>query len=289
MNAKKPYHFKVLRYIHDSFTGEFLNIGLIVYSEETAYFKARLLQKYSRITGAFPSADGEYYRRYISSLQNKFNHLSDGIMSQQHSLLEKEELEKQILKILPHDDSSIQFGPVQGGITEDIDDVFDDLYHRLIETYIDIEDKSAKTEQDIWNLFSRPLRSKNVLNLLRNTVIQTPKLDIELDHAWKNGKWKAIQPISFDLQHAGSINNKAKQWFGNNVLLNASDEIGKIYCLIGKPRAEDSLILKAYTHAKDLLSSKEYCHKVEVIEEENHESFADEISSVIEEDTKIEH
>ena len=47
MNTKIPFQFKVLRYIHDSFTGEFLNIGLALYSQSAPYLQVKLLDKCS--------------------------------------------------------------------------------------------------------------------------------------------------------------------------------------------------------------------------------------------------
>jgi hypothetical protein len=86
MNARIPFQFKVLRYIHDSFTGEFLNVGLAFYAKNSPYFRVRLLHKYARITSAFPGADGEHYRQYVASLQSKFDHLAEKVNSQQSTL-----------------------------------------------------------------------------------------------------------------------------------------------------------------------------------------------------------
>jgi len=58
--------------------------------------------------------------------------------------------------------SSIQFGPIQGAMAQDLDAVFNDLYYRLIETYIPGQEHLSRTEQEIWNLFSKPLRAHNV-------------------------------------------------------------------------------------------------------------------------------
>src|SRR5262245_30400253 len=83
MNTKIPFQFSILRYLHDSFTGEFLNIGIALYGQEPGYFRVQLLQKYARVTSAFPMADGEFYRRYITSLQGKFDQLAEKVNSNQ--------------------------------------------------------------------------------------------------------------------------------------------------------------------------------------------------------------
>lgn len=286
MNKKTPFQFKILRYFHDTFTGEFLNVGLALYSQDAHYFRVRLLHKYQRITSAFPTADGEHYRKYITALQTKFDSLAEEVNSKQLTLQQwlPELVDELLSKVLPPDDSSIQFGPTQGGMAADLDMVFNDLYYRLVELYIPSEEHLSRTEQEIWNLFSRPLRVQSVVGLLRPTIIRTEMDDIELDHAWKNGRWKALQPLSFDLQHASTISKKARTWLGTNVILNESSEIAKVYYLLGQPRRDDASLLKAYEKAKDLLGTGDYARKIEIIEEDEAEEFARSISPQIQSD-----
>ena len=283
MNTRIPFQFKVLRYIHDSFTGEFLNVGLALYAKNSPYFRVRLLHKYARITNAFPGTNGEHYHKYITSLQNKFDHLAEKVNDKQITLESwpPEYLDELLSQILPPDDSAIQFAPAQGGMAGNLDDVFNDLYYRLVETYIPVEEHLSRNEREIWNLFSKPLRSSYVIGLFRSTIIE----DVELEHAWKNGHWKALQPISFDLQQASYIQNKSRLWLGTNLLLNKSPEISKIYYLLGKPRRDDNTLQRAYSKAKDLLASLN-AKKVEIIEEDEAEDFANAISAQIKSDVE---
>jgi len=289
MNKKHIFHFRILRYIHDSFTGEFLNIGLVLFCQDPQFFKARLLHKYSRITCTFPNAEGEHYRRYITALQNRFDRFSTESHSKyiQENYLPIELSDDLISTVLTPDDSAIQFGPLLGGMALDLDLVFDDLYTRLIETYIKPEDRSNKDEQEIWSLMSKQLRPYNVMHHLRHATIDCASEEIEFEHAWKNGYWNALQPISFDLQHSGSIRNKSHQWYGTTVILDKSPELGKLYYLFGKPQKEDKSLLTAYQKAKDLIGIGDHAGKVEIIEEDEMEDFAKDISQKIQVD--IEH
>lgn len=289
MSSKHIFQYRILRYIHDSFTGEFLNIGLVLFSQDPPYFKARLLHKYSRITGAFPNAEGEHYRRYITALQNKFDRFSIGSKSDfiQQNYLPTDISDELISTILPPDDSAIQFGPLLGGMASNLDLVFDDLYTRLIEVYLKPEERSNKDDQEIWSLLSKQLRPYNVMHHLHHTIINWENEEIELGHAWKNGRWKALEPISFDLQHSGSIRNKSHQWLGTTVILDKSPILDKLYYLLGKPQKEDKSLGVAYQKAKDLLGLGEHASKVELIEEDEMEDFARDISQKIQSD--IEH
>ena len=290
MNTKIPFQFAVLRYIHDSFTGEFLNVGVAFYCQSPAFFQVRLLQKYSRITNAFPLADGEFYRRYISSLQTKFDRLVEKVNSKQTTFESwlPDRIEELLNQILPIDDSSIQFSEVQGGMTDDLEATFEDIYKRLVETHLPHEENESRSDMEIWGTFSKMLREQKVIRYLRPTVIQADSQDIVFDYAWKNGHWKALQPLSFDLIHPGSINKKAWQYFGMDVLLQKSKELNTLYYLLGKPQRDDSAVLKAYAKAKDLLGTGEHAKKIRLIEEDEAEDFARDIAPKIEADTSHE-
>ena len=287
MTTKTTFQFTVLRYVHDSFTGEFLNVGLALYSQTPAFFKAKFMQKYSRVTGAFPEANGEFYRRYVSHLQSQVDLLAEKVNSQQIPLEQwlPNRIDELLVKILPKDDSAVQFGPTQGGMTSNLEETFEDLYFRLVEAHIPHEDVLSRSEAEIWSVFYKSLKEHNIIHRLKPTTIRTRMDDITFDHAWKNGRWKALQPLSFDLTKAGSIRNKAHQYFGTNVILEDSDDISNLYYLLGKPRRDDSSLTKAYIKAKDLLGKGKHSRKIMLIEEDGAEDFANFISPQIEADT----
>jgi len=290
MTTKSQFQFSVLHYIHDSFTGEFLNIGLAFYSASPVFFHARFLHKYARLTATFPDADSELLRSYISRMQSKADELSENINDQQISFISPPpvQIEELLVQILPVDDSAIQFGKAQGGLTDNLEKTFEDLYLRLVETYLPHNQTSSRDEAQIWMVFSKHLKNQNVISRLRPTIIHAPKADVEFKHAWKNGHWKAMQPVSFDLLHAGSIKDKAFQYLGTNVVLGDSKDFGKLYYLLGKPRRNDSNLLMAYNKAKDLLGTGSTAKKIELIEEDGAEDFARFVSPQIEKDTSHE-
>ena len=87
-----------------------------------------------------------------------------------------------------------------------------------------------------------------------------------------------IEPLSFDLENADSIKEKAARWLGRTVALEGAVEEFKLYLLMGKPSQER--LMQAYTKAENLL------HKMpvakEFIREGEEEAFALEVQSEIE-------
>jgi len=289
MNPQKIFQFAVLRYIHDLTTGEFLNVGLALYSKPDNYLRVKLLPKYSRITNTFPGADGEFYRRYINHLQFKFNGLSQQIENAQASLFGDwpDHIEKLLHQVLPVDDSSVQFGPVQGGVSEDLKVVFDDLYSQLVERYIAEDEKRYRSDDEVWFTYSRIFRAHHILNLLKPKIIQTKRDEFEFDHAWKNGKWNLLQPLSFDLMHPTTIRRKAKTWLGTVIELEHNTEWARLYFLLGKPKDDQAKLAKAYGDAKDIIHDNLGDKRITIIEEDAADDFVKFIKPQIEDDLGI--
>ena len=262
--------------------------GLVLYAQEPPSLRVKLLTKYARITNTFPSADGEHYHGYISRLQTKFDAIAESVNNKQLTFdtHQPSKIEELLGAVLPVDDSSLQFGPVHGGMTHDVDYAFEDLYKRFVEAHLPMERENTRDEGAIWRLFSRPLKENMITHQLRSTIIKTPRDDIEFDHAWKNGRWNALQPISFDLLHAGNIRRKSHEWFTANVLINNAPDVASIYYLLGKPQSDELTVIKAYQKAKDLLGTGDFSQKVEVIEEDQAQDFAKTIARRIIADTE---
>ena len=59
---KTTYSTITLRYLHDVVTGEFANIGVVLYSAEQRYLEARFTPSYERLNAIFLKIDHLHYR-----------------------------------------------------------------------------------------------------------------------------------------------------------------------------------------------------------------------------------
>ena len=55
--SKHPYTYTILRYVHDTSTGEFANVGVVLSSPEAHYANAILRPTYGRLSKMFPGFD----------------------------------------------------------------------------------------------------------------------------------------------------------------------------------------------------------------------------------------
>ena len=68
----KQYQFAVLRYVHDTVTGEFINVGLCVFSKEGAFGGIKCRHTYKRITSVFPNVNGERLKSLLRHIESIF-------------------------------------------------------------------------------------------------------------------------------------------------------------------------------------------------------------------------
>ncbi len=128
----KTYQYQSIKYVHDHFTGEFVNIGVVVYDPETKYLGCKVTKKYKRISNFFPSSDGkrvlQLLQYFEKAIQLKAKELI-GLISPSISLTDVTS------SIILKDNSAIQYSKVKTAIDVDLDAALNDLYNELIGKY----------------------------------------------------------------------------------------------------------------------------------------------------------
>jgi hypothetical protein len=283
MTEQFPFQYSIIQYMHDVVTGEFLNIGLAMYSKHMPFFKVRLLTQCRRITHTFPDADGDVYRHYITHLQTVFDQLAINPEASQPEMFNKrpDQIEAMLIRVLPRDESSIRFSEVHTGLSDNIPDLFDHLYRRLIEHHLQVDEQQRRNDDDVWRIYRQSLAQTQAIIGLRRHVIETKYETIEFPHAWKNGHWNILHPMSLDYASRSSIQRKAREWLGTTYLLKPSSDLGNIYLLLGKPVRPDQDLRRAYKNAKDMIQEEQPGLPMQIIEEEQAESFAKKIAPQI--------
>lgn len=286
MTERQSFSYSVLRYHHDLETDEFVNVGLVVYSGPRSYLRAKLLSRYGRITNLYPGADGDFFHRYITHLQTRLDRVAADVAKKQLPLLEDrlKTIEEILASVLPVDEASIRFGPVRTGVASDLDAVFEELYDRHVARYLDEPPRPSRSDDDVWEVFRRPLQDLNVMTRLRRHEIVTPVETYSFEHSWKNGAWNVLEPVSFDLMNPTYIRRKAREWFGTLHIVEKSSELSHLYLLLGKPGPIRVDLVKAYGDAKTILAEKAN-GRIRLVEEDEAAGFAGEIGPLIEQDT----
>lgn len=155
MSKNVSFQYSILHYRHDISTGEILNIGLVLYSEDASLFIGKVTTKYQRISKTFPGADINFLRKYLYRIQSKFTYQSKFITETKNcfEFIKQKSLSSVLLDVIQPDDSSVFFGEIKVGLLpfDSLNTYFDQLYYKMIEQYQTTTDRSSRTDDDVWN------------------------------------------------------------------------------------------------------------------------------------------
>jgi len=208
----RQYQYQILRYRHDLVTGEFINIGVVVYSFEDKFLKAQVISKYSRITTFFAGAHGKSIlkaaKQFCSAIATQSRFLNELIAAPQ-------ELGQITSSILKTDDSSLILSEVQKGIDIDFERSLTELYRILVKKWQVEPEEVADSDSDIWrSKYKQYFDAYGLTNRMTTYEIDTQYDTFNFDKAWKNEVWHCYQPLSFNLKSPDSIKNKVYKWSG---------------------------------------------------------------------------
>ena len=250
MTSREPYSFVVLRYVHDVVSGEFVNVGLVMVVPGREQLRMQSRKTFSRIKNLFPNLDGAAYKHAVEAIDRGMKVVERDLKSEDLSNSNRTALDY-ARRVLPLDDSSLQWSPVGVGLTDDPQKTFDHLYHRFVTRY-DRTLQRPKTDDDVWRLVASKLRELDLDVQLEPKRIEGIADSVEFRHAWKNGRWNVYEPLSFDLAAASNIRNKARRWLGHLAAVkdNANDDV-RLHFIVARPQSES--LADAYENALGIL------------------------------------
>ena len=203
---KTTYSMITLRYVHDVVTGEFANIGLVLYAPERRFLEARFTTSYERLNAIFLKIDHAHFRAMMRYMANEFDEVSaeirDGL-----SVPPVTALTEIARRVLPQDDSSLQWSEQGGGFSDDPAGTVGELYRRLVERYIPGVEQAGRTVEEIVKPFKGRLGEASAK--LSPKRIEANDYQYQFRFGWRNAIWHLYEPVTFDLVDPNSIREKA--------------------------------------------------------------------------------
>lgn len=274
----KTYQYQLIRYMHDQFTGEFLNLGVVVLSPENQFLDCKVVTMYHRLNNFFPQANGRLVIRILKHFKNEIKLVSEKLGELFQPI---DNLANITNRILPKDDSAIYLSEVKVAIDIDLGAALDDLYRDMVGKYlIKPENTNTLTDEDVWKTkYKKYFDQYKISNHLVKHEIATSNDVFTFDKSWKNEIWHCYEPVSFALKNSDSIKDKVYKWAGRIQGIQQSNDEVQLYLLSSLNPHHRSLnsFIKSYL----LVSTPKL--KVNIIMDTEAEKIAKEVSVAISE------
>lgn len=270
MTDRQPFSYVVLRYRHDALAGELINVGVVAYAAGAQFLKAAVRTTYGRLSKLYPDFEGSTLTADLRRLETALKRFVDtdvsGMFASDHTA------GSFARRVIDDPAGSYIWSDVKYGITKSPDEELRRLYDRYIGRFEHIH-TTRRSDADVWRPARDKLMERQLTAFFEPKTIKSNRDEVSFDHAWKNGVWHCFQPLSFDLESADSIQNKAARWVGHMVGLSKSEEAFKPYFIVGKPA--DPHLSAAFERAIAFLGEAPSQHLPAVIREDEIGAFVE--------------
>lgn len=259
MTEQRPYTYTTLRYVHDIRTGEFLNVGVVIHVAAQAKLAFKTRKTFGRAKHMFPDLDGDAFRASMQALDRALG-AQERLLADAGLLAADGNAVSIARRALPADDSTLQWSELGSGVTDDVNQVLDRLYARMVTRY-DAQATRRKTDEEVWRPVREKLDQLDIPIQLEEKILTSATDEVAFKHAWKNGKWHAYEPLSFDLADADGIKDKARRWRGHlAAVADGAAEDLKLHFIVGAP--QNPALRPAYQNALTILRQADFSPSV---------------------------
>lgn len=248
-----PYEFVLLRYVPNMTSGEFANIGVVLFDRAEKQLRFRLSDRVARVSHFFGNVDSTAYRRLVKHVNDRLESLA--LELDEPSLLggEPDSIEALIERAFGEAGDCFQVSNIMSGLARDTKLRASALFEEFVGRY-ELEAQRPKREEsevrkELTQVVSRAGLSHRVL---LNYRLAAPDFSHEFHLGWMNGQRQVADAISFDLVDPQRIVEKASHWTGRMYLL-ARGEPFAFTCVVAPP--SEPTLENAFTRALSILRS----------------------------------
>jgi hypothetical protein len=279
---KTPFSYVVLRYMHDVFTREFVNVGVLLYASDRRFLSMRRLNRLVRVRGLFPGVQSDALQALLQFLESRCGELETRLKSELPSkTLDATEIAKSILTA---DDSALQWSASGGGLTESPEQTLHELFERLVTRHEEAHPPVRRKDEDVWKPFEGEFRKRHILQNFQEKTLIVGELRHRFEISWQpiRSYLRLFQPLSFDLIDSSDIVEKAVHWSGLVRQLRKTDPEFEINLLLGRP--SDQSRWSAFEEARSVLN-EDLPGRKRLVAEERASEFANQVADEIQSTT----
>ena len=270
------YHFAILRYVHDVSTEEFVNIGVAMWIRGRSQLLFRVNERFSRLSDFFKDFDLSSYRKMVYNLKSAadLKWVSDDVATAFLFKNSGDRPSEIFNEIARKDASCFQWSRLMSGITQDVENRFEELFEEFVTYHESPATPHYRNEQKIWTYVRHALKAHDL-----HTRVQ---YDVEMEGAsyrysfrmgWNNGIPQVLEPISFALKKPTNIVDRANTWSGRLFNLSKSNVFG--FTAVVTPLENENM--EAYNNGLEILKGARSVRKI--ITEDELNDYISEIKS----------
>lgn len=237
----KKYEYQILRYMPDQVSGEFLNIGILMFGPKERAFFYEFINSRQRISAAFHGIESVHIMRKLKILRENL----DELKIHQSGKLELRDISSVSFystRILKHDDSALQFSEVKKGMDISIESAFRDIKNRMLYKWVVDNDYEYRSDEDVWrDSYKKHFKKAGLTEKMVSRSVITETDTLKFDQAYKNGVWNYFQPINLNLKKDDSIKNKVYKWKGKISEMQTANEDMKLIFLSEMPEKDNGI------------------------------------------------
>ena len=274
------YSYVAIRYVHDTLSGEALNVGVVLFAPEAGVLAWKLEDKRThRLSEAFRDFQPAVHAATMADLKRGLFYLRENELGKQKPIFQGKALDAEgvMRRMWPDKGGRYSFSEASSGVAGDLEAALERVYERLVVSQSPalVKDDREKDDQ-VWRKVEKPLRERVNLSVLQRQTVATADGPVEVSHVFENGELSLFQPLSFDLKDESAITRKAHTWFGRAHGFARTDRVKNVLYLLGPPRAHSKMA--SFERALGVLRE---ATKVKVFTLEEQGPFIDRVAAIV--------
>ncbi|EKE69971.1 DUF3037 domain-containing protein [Celeribacter baekdonensis] len=290
MSKKYTFSYCLLQYRHNPWLKERMNIGVLMYAREASFLRLAVRGWDGRVTSAYPDIDKAAFTEDLKQITRAVDRFSRENVITPNLLSETRSREAwsgkandamHLASLIAHGlDSSYTWAEGGVGLCTIPENRLAGIFQRFVAPFDREKSPVARSDDQVWSGISKLIVERKLIEKMEfEPKIQTDLGPIKFQAGYQNGRFHAIQPLSFDLADEDRISAKAGKWSGFATAVKAASGKREVVTqfVVGRP-SKDSL-LPTYRSTCTFLRS--VVGTDNVIEERNSGDFVDRIEDDI--------
>lgn len=235
----KTYQYQVLRYLPDKVSGEFINLGVVVYDKKNSSLKGRFYKKTNRLHAIFPTLNARFIIQSIKWIDAGITKLAEDIAKP--ILFEGvDSIEELTQQVLPKDDSALHFTEMKKVVDAELEYVLQYLFERIVHKHIHESEQEHLHDDEVWRKVYKDFFDRYDLTKdLQPKKVMTKLDEWNFDKTVQNGVLHCFETVSFALSTEDYVKRKVYTWAGRIAELETAEDKLHLYLLTALPKNQN--------------------------------------------------